>query len=247
VPGSSTAGRGLEILLAIAEHELFVSEGATVSAIAELAGIDKSQASRTLQALEDLGFLKRDPNTKRYRPGSQFFVAARGSGDVDLLTVARLELDRLANTLKETAYLSARRGSSIFTILGSAPNLGLRSPPALGTLVPITCTSAGRAILSRLSENEASEIARQAGGGCAGPNAPLTPQDVLLRCQEAYERGYAVAIDELEPGLTGIAAPVTRDAETLALNVSGPTFRLAPRVDEISTLVCNAAARISSP
>ena len=50
------------------------------------------------------------------------------------------------------------------------------------------------------------------------------------------EQGYAVAVDELEVGLTAIAAPI-RNAHgdvIASLSVSGPTFRLGePRVEEL--------------
>ena len=45
---------------------------------------------------------------------------------------------------------------------------------------------------------------------------------------EVREQGYAVAVDELEVGLTAIAAPI-RNAHgdvIASLSVSGPTFRL---------------------
>ena len=54
------------------------------------------------------------------------------------------------------------------------------------------------------------------------------------------EQGYAVAVDELEVGLTAIAAPI-RNAHgdvIASLSVSGPTFRLGePRVKELVPLV----------
>ena len=59
------------------------------------------------------------------------------------------------------------------------------------------------------------------------------------------EQGYAVAVDELEVGLTAVAAPI-RNAHgdvVASMSVSGPTFRLAPeRVDEVVPLLVEAAA-----
>src|SRR5438552_2633952 len=46
--------------------------------------------------------------------------------------------------------------------------------------------------------------------------------------------GHAVVVDGFEPGLTGVAAPV-RDYSggvAAAINISGPTFRLEPRLEE---------------
>ena len=62
------------------------------------------------------------------------------------------------------------------------------------------------------------------------------------------EQGYAVAVDELEVGLTAVAAPI-RNAHgdvVASMSVSGPSFRLTPdRVDEVVALVTEAAVEVS--
>ena len=62
------------------------------------------------------------------------------------------------------------------------------------------------------------------------------------------EQGYAVAVDELEEGLTAVAAPV-RNAHgdvVASMSVSGPTFRLPEaRVSEVLELLVEAAAEVS--
>jgi DNA-binding IclR family transcriptional regulator len=65
---------------------------------------------------------------------------------------------------------------------------------------------------------------------------------------EVRDQGYAVAVDELEVGLTAIAAPI-RNAHgdvIASLSVSGPTFRLSePRVKELVPVVQDAADEVS--
>jgi DNA-binding IclR family transcriptional regulator len=61
-------------------------------------------------------------------------------------------------------------------------------------------------------------------------------------------RGFAVAVDELEMGLTAVAAPVTGSSGTVvaSLSASGPTFRLpAERIPEVAALVVAAAREVS--
>ena len=62
-------------------------------------------------------------------------------------------------------------------------------------------------------------------------------------------RGYATAVEELEPGLWAVAAPV-RDrsgAVVAALSVSGPTVRLRPRLlDRIGTKLLAEASDLST-
>jgi DNA-binding IclR family transcriptional regulator len=62
------------------------------------------------------------------------------------------------------------------------------------------------------------------------------------------EQGYAVAVDELEVGLTAAAAPV-RNAHgdvICSMSISGPTFRLSSeRVIEVLPLLVRAADELS--
>ena len=62
----------------------------------------------------------------------------------------------------------------------------------------------------------------------------FTPRTVTRRAElraeldVVREQGYAVAVDELEIGLTAVAAPIRNaDGDVVAsMSVSGPTFRL---------------------
>jgi DNA-binding IclR family transcriptional regulator len=64
----------------------------------------------------------------------------------------------------------------------------------------------------------------------------------------ARKRGYAVTVDELEVGLTGIAVPVrgAHDEVVAALGISGPTSRLDHRVEEIGRSLVASAAEVTA-
>ena len=67
-----------------------------------------------------------------------------------------------------------------------------------------------------------------------------------MRLVEARD-GYAVVIDELEIGLTAIAAPIRGvEAQVIAsVSASGPTFRVAHRVPAVVKAVVEAGQQIS--
>jgi DNA-binding IclR family transcriptional regulator len=83
---------------------------------------------------------------------------------------------------------------------------------------------------------------------------PYTPRTITTaralhkELDEVRSRGYAIAVDELEIGLTAVAAPV-RDGngDVLAsMSVSGPTFRLdAARLPSLAQAVMAAADDVS--
>ena len=90
-------------------------------------------------------------------------------------------------------------------------------------------TSNGKVLLSAL---ERSEVARQVPALRAYTANTITTLDGLMReLEEVRQRGFAIAIDELEIGLTAVAAPVRNiHGEVMAsLSISGPTFRLDAR------------------
>jgi len=63
------------------------------------------------------------------------------------------------------------------------------------------------------------------------------------------ERGYATLVDELEPGLSVVAAPVfdANGAVVAALTVSGPTTRLpAPKLGLVGRVTIEQAHAISA-
>ena len=87
-----------------------------------------------------------------------------------------------------------------------------------------------------------------------GKLATYTPQTITRRAalREELDRvraqGHALAVDELEVGLTAVAAPI-RNAHgdvVASMSVSGPSFRLTPdRVDDVVALVSDAAVEVS--
>jgi DNA-binding IclR family transcriptional regulator len=61
-------------------------------------------------------------------------------------------------------------------------------------------------------------------------------------------RGWSTAVDELELGLTAVAVPVRgREGEVVAaLGISGPTARLADRVQDVTRLLRDQGAALSA-
>jgi DNA-binding IclR family transcriptional regulator len=89
------------------------------------------------------------------------------------------------------------------------------------------------------------------------PHSPLerlTPETLTSRAAlqrdgaVARQRGYAVTVDELEDGLTGIAVPVhgAHGDVVAALGISGPTSRLTDRIDELGRYLISRAAEVAA-
>jgi DNA-binding IclR family transcriptional regulator len=241
--GGSSLRRGLEALDLLAQDD----GGLGVVDVARRLGIDKSQASRTLRALADHGLAERDPATRAYRLGPRVFAYAARVSERRLLRAAPPVLEGLVRELGERAHLSVLDGTAVLTLLSESPPHAVQTAGWTGRTVPAYCTAAGRALLA---DHDAEalrallagvELARRA------PNTPATIEEVAERIAAAAARGYASADEELEPGLAAVAAPVRRfDGRIVAaLNVSGPSFRFGPRLDDAGPRVRRAADELS--
>jgi DNA-binding IclR family transcriptional regulator len=115
----------------------------------------------------------------------------------------------------------------------------------VGRTVPYHCSANGKVLLAYDAVRTPLD----------GPLEPLTSRTIVdparLRSELTTIRrdGFAAAIDELELGLSAVAAPVfdEKGGVVAALSVSGPTLRLTPkRIAELRPLVikqCRALSR----
>jgi IclR family KDG regulon transcriptional repressor len=244
---SSSLRRGTSILVALGSDEALEGGGLGVVRIAQLVGQDKSQVSRALTALADAGLVDRDPRTRAYRLGWGLFALAARAGRPRLLAAAPGVLSELVAAIGETAHLSVLEGDAVLTLLSHSSPAVVTARGWSGRTVPITCTSSGRALLLDRSPAELQPLFAPGQPIAGTASAPGDAEELHRRILAARDQGYAIADEELEPGLLGVAAPV-RDFSgqiVAAVNVSGPSFRLAPHAPAAGDAVRRAAARLS--
>lgn len=246
--GGSGLRRGLLALELLARADDQDDAGLGVVDVARRLGVDKSQASRTLRALADHGLAERDPASRAYRLGPRVFAYAALVADRRLLRTAPPLLERLVAVLGERAHLSVLDGPAVLTLLSHSPPHAVQAAGWPGRRVPAYCTAAGRALLSDHDPAALRALLDGVELVPRGPNTVATLDQLSARVQEAAECGYAVADEELEPGLTAIAAPVRRFDRRIvaAVNVSGPSFRFRPRLLEAADAVRRAAHELSA-
>jgi IclR family KDG regulon transcriptional repressor len=243
--GGSSLRRGLLTLEVLAHAE--GQEGLGVVDVARRLGVDKSQASRTLRALADHGLAERDAASRAYRLGPRLFAYAALVSERRLLRSAPPVLERLVNALGERAHLSVLDGPMVLTLLSHSPTHAVQAAGWVGRTVPAYCTAAGRALLA---DHDPAALRTLLGGVelvRRGPNTVASLDELEERVREAAERGYAIAEEELEPGLSAVAAPVRGfDGRIVAaVNVSGPSFRFGARLAEAATELMRAADELS--
>jgi IclR family transcriptional regulator, KDG regulon repressor len=240
--------RSLEVLLSLGSEAAIESGGLGVTRIADLLGREKSQVSRTLKTLATFGLVDRDPDSLAYRLGWRIYALASLAGDRRLLDLARPLLKQLVDAFEERAFLSILQGSATLTLLSESAPTSLQASGWVGRETPAYCTSVGQVLLL---DEDASGLARLFAGVTfrqLGPGTPRSLEEFAARIAVARERGYAIADEEMEPGLVAAAAPVRDPAGRIvaALNVSGPKFRLGDRLDAAGETLVAAAADLSA-
>jgi len=229
--GTGGLGRGLDVLVALAEPEA-VLDGLGVVRIAELVGAEKSQISRTLQALDERGFVRRDPETLAYRLGWRLFGLAARVADERLVVAAAPVLRVLVRELGESVHLSVRQRDQVLTLLSESPGATLHAPGRVGSLVPMATTSAGRVLAIDLDDTEIEAL------GLADATAAI---------RDARAAGFAIVREAFEPGLVAAAAPIRDGAGRIvaAINVSAPRFRFDGRLEAAAHRIAGAATELS--
>lgn len=237
----TTAERVAALLLAFETPD---GSARSVSELARAVGRERSQVSRMLSALARGGLLEQDPLTRTYRLGWHLRVLAASAGDDLLVRACRPVLQRLVATTGEVALLSVQEGNRSLTVLREESQQSLQAGGWVGRRSPLHCTASGRALLMDSDDDHVVELtAPDFGTVETGPAAPRDVAALLQRLREDRVRGYSVASEEVEVGLTSLSAPVRDRHGRIAgvINVSGPTQRLISHVDAIGDLLLRAA------
>jgi DNA-binding IclR family transcriptional regulator len=203
-----------------------------------------------LKSLAATGLVEQNPETRAYRLGWQLFALAAQAGDQRLAGNGTGVLRAVVAETGETALLSVLDAGKSFTVLTERPNRNVQAGGWVGRTSPLHATASGRALMLDLDDDEVRDLvaADLASPGPLGHRAPATMSQLFERLHDERRNGYAVAVDEIETGLASVGAPV-RDSTgrvIAALNVSGPTFRFADRVDGLAATATAAARRLSS-
>ncbi len=220
---------------------------AGVTEIAGELGVHKSTAFRLVATLESHGMVEQNDERGKYRLGVGVLrLAGATTARLDVVQEARPICRKLAADSGETVNIAVLSDRSALYLDQVAGQSALQSHNWVGQHIPLHATSNGKVLLSGLSPDEIDNRLPRLPSYTA--ETVTTKAKLRRELTEVREQGYAVAVDELEVGLTAIAAPI-RNAHgdvIASLSVSGPTFRLAePRVKELIPVVQDAADEVS--
>jgi DNA-binding IclR family transcriptional regulator len=190
--------------------------------------------------MEQRGFVRRVGD--RFAPGFELARLARvASPDAPLVAAAEASLRRLSAVTGETATLGIREGDvARYVAQASGTHILGVGGDWRGRATPLHASATGKVLL--------------AFGQAAyeGPLRRLTERTIVdvealgEELELVRARGYATIVDELEDGLTAVAAPVVDAAGrcVAAVAVTGPTFRVACVIDGAAASCVDAGVEI---
>lgn len=212
--------------------------------LAEAADLPKSTASRLLTALERHGLVHQTGERGKLEPGPAILrFAHRGGVERHLVELAQPALDAVSHASHETVNLSVPTPNGVDHLAQVDGSHFLGAGQWVGRRVDYHCTANGKVFL--------------AFGSAALPPGRLTrmtahtmvSRATLDRQLDAVRReGFATTIDELEVGLSALAAPVRGPTGEViaALSISGPTLRLSrARMAELVPVLLHEADALS--
>lgn len=239
-PGTQSIDRAAELLVLVLEGE----SGRSVGELADRAQLPKSTASRLLAALERHGLVEQDGRRGRFRVGPVLLrFAHRGLVDRNLVELSQQPMHALAEATGETVNIGVAGPVGVEHLGQVESRHFLGTGQWIGRRVGFHCSANGKVLL-----------AFGAGEMPDGPLEALTSRTVVDRAlldaelDRVRRDRFATAVDELETGLTAMAAPVFDASGTViaALSVCGPTLRLSPkRVAELRPIVIKQARALS--
>ncbi len=220
--GTQAIDRAAQLLVRVVESPQPVG----VNELAERSGLPRSTTSRLVGALERQGLVQRLGDRGRIRPGPVLLRFASRDSAATLVELAQPSLHRLADVSGETINLAVPGPAGVEHLAQEDTAHFVGVTDWVGRSVSFEQAANGKCFL--------------AFGGVA----QLTPE-----LRQVRARGYATSIDELEVGLTAVAAPVLATDRTAiaALSISGPTARLtSERIAQLAPLLVEEAGALAA-
>lgn len=216
--------KGIDVLLAFGPDRPDMN----LPEIAAAAGLSRSAAQRFAFTLETLGYLHKDPRSKRYSLtpktvefGYRYLLV---NPLIDRANPYLLELNRITG---ETVNCSEPDGADMVYIARFSTHLHATVHMPVGRRLPMYCTASGRVFLSLLPPEKAREILESVPRPRVTQNTVTDIDELMALIDQAREKGYADSYAEYYRGDYNIAVPVIdgRGQPVAAINISAPSAR----------------------
>ncbi len=201
----SSLERGFAVLEAFGpdQREMGVTE------IAVAIGLDKSAAQRFTFTLHALGYLEKNPGTRKYRLARRALGLAYTYLRTDpLVELATPYLADLRQKCQHRVDLSVLDGHDILYLVRLQTRREAFGATLVGRRIPAFCTSGGKAMLSQLQGDEARAFVENSNRKPLTPHTVTDVESIMVAIHRARSDGFAISAQECLVGEIVVSAPV---------------------------------------
>ena len=237
--------RTLEILEVVAHR----NGGMSNAEISRKLNIPKSSASYILRTLEHRGYLRRDPETGKYRLGVKVLSLSRGAlSGIDVREAALPLMRQLVEHTRLTAHLAILDGDeAVYVEKVDAPGF-IKMDTWVGRRMEIHSTSVGKALAAWLAADKIEAILHSRGMKKCTSKTIVTPPRFMKELEKVRELGYSVDDEENNLGVRCCGAPIfgaSGEVEA-SLGLTGTIQQVTPEsLPKYAGSLKEATARIS--
>jgi len=218
----------LDRLISVLETVAIAGRPISAPELQKATGMPRPTCYRLLQTLAEHRLLDDPEGNARYLVGDRLIrIALMGKSDVDVRHAAAPAMKEAATDFGESVFLSRFRNNGVEIIHVETPADPARAHihPGLG-FRPMHACSCSKAIAAFAEEGFRDDILN-------GPLRPYTehtkttPQLLRQEFQDIRQRGYAECVEEIELGVSSVAAPITLGnvGATFSVGATGPVRR----------------------
>ena len=170
-------------------------------------GIPKSSLTQLLRNLTDRGYLLFSPGPNTYEPGPGFFALLRqGHEGFNLVALARPVLEKLTGATHESSSFNVYRKDYVERMCGVDSPQALTYRMTVGTRFLLYSSSAGKAVLATLPENERDRYLARVRLEQRTESTVKSVAELRRQVAKIAKAGVAYSHGEYLPGIVAVGA-----------------------------------------
>jgi len=237
--GTQTLAKGLDVVRAVAD-------GATdLKAVCAATGIGRSTAHRMVRLLDQLGYLRTSLGADYCLGPTLIELGFHALYQSPAATVARPILEQLSGKYLDTVHLAVEDEGQVLYVDKIPGSRGAEMRSRVGYRMPLSRTGIGKALLLDQPDRWAAEFDQDNAGSAEAARM----RDGFLRKMRGYaEQGATLDLEENEPGIRCVAAPVRNGSGAIvaAISISAITpYMPTDRMQALLPVMRQAAQTIS--
>jgi DNA-binding IclR family transcriptional regulator len=206
----------------------------TVGRLSDILGLARATVSRLCSTLVKYDYLKKNPEKKQYSLGIRLFdLGSIVFDSFSLRNISSPHLSRLQMKVGQTIYLGILENDELLYIdkredprnpVSFTSRIGTRRSPHWGML--------GLVLMAHLPDSEVERLLRKNPLVAVTKRSITRKDEYKERLRKVREQGYAVDMEEVMEGISGVSVPI-RDFTGKVIASVGVGF-ISPSVDSKS-------------